>query len=43
VKTTSSEGFLSTRVRIPGAGELRLSWHKPRNGKTFTSRVVTIS
>jgi hypothetical protein len=43
VKTRSSEGIFLVKVKIPKAGQVKLGWADPANGKTFYSRVVTIS
>jgi hypothetical protein len=42
VATRNREGFLLTRVRIPGAGSVRTAWRAPA-GTVYYSRNVRVS
>jgi hypothetical protein len=43
LQTQSSEGYVSARVGIPGAGAVRLAWLDPATGSVAYSRVVNVS
>ncbi len=43
IQTDSPEGFLETRVAIPAATCVRLSWLDPSTGVTYSSRTVKIA
>jgi hypothetical protein len=43
LQTQNGEGFLSSRVSIPAAGQVRLAWLDPSTGNVEYSRAVGVS
>ena len=42
IQTTNPEGFLTTRLSLPGAGTVRLGWVDQATGATDYSRSVRV-
>ena len=43
VRTTNSQGFISTHISLGSAGTVRLSWTDPTTNQTYYSREVSVS